>query len=439
MNNNDIFTADYVRSLPLPLQNDETTRAIAEVIAEQLRQTARLIERNIVYARIDELDEKVLDVLAYDLHVDWYDYSYSIEAKRAIIKDSVRVHKRMGTKFAVETALGNIHPLSYIEEWFEYGGDPFYFRVILDTARSRVPAGPALVRKTVSMYKRLSAHIDGIVYQCSIGLVINTGEQKYGYRSPMTGTLSAGTEPQRSTEARIIPTVLEIKTAAAGFPFISPAAGTKPERSTGGALKDGTILIGTEAEGFGNRVTVTGREITGTTPERSTGGAISAGAVQIDTAAAGFVYNVPEAGTVPGRSTQAAFGGGAVRVDTQSERFKHRAAVTGREMTGTTPERSTGGAYADGAVQVDTGAASFPYSTPEAGTVPKRSTQAAIRGGAVQVDTAAEKYRYKVPEAGTVPNISKSASFNDGAFFATATAEGFKYQVKRCGTSRCKS
>ena len=35
------------------------------------------------------------------MHVDWYDYSYPIEAKRNILRDSVKVHKKMGTKYAI--------------------------------------------------------------------------------------------------------------------------------------------------------------------------------------------------------------------------------------------------------------------------------------------------------------------------------------------------
>lgn len=76
MNNNDLFSVDFTRSLPPTLKNDPNMLALAQVIAEQLQINARDIEKNIIYPRIDELDEQTLDILAYDLHVDWYDYSY---------------------------------------------------------------------------------------------------------------------------------------------------------------------------------------------------------------------------------------------------------------------------------------------------------------------------------------------------------------------------
>ena len=73
MNDNDLYSVDFTRALPPVLKNDPNMLAIATVIAEQLQATAQQIRKNIIYARIDELEEPILDILAYDLHVDWYD------------------------------------------------------------------------------------------------------------------------------------------------------------------------------------------------------------------------------------------------------------------------------------------------------------------------------------------------------------------------------
>ena len=124
MNNEDFYSADFTNSLPPALKNDPDMMALAQTISAQLQTTAAEVRKNIIYARIDELDEATLDVLAYDLHVDWYDYSYPIEVKRRTIRDSIQVHRRLGTKYAVEKALGAVYPGTKVEEWFEYGGDP---------------------------------------------------------------------------------------------------------------------------------------------------------------------------------------------------------------------------------------------------------------------------------------------------------------------------
>ena len=162
---NDLYSIDFTRSLPPALKNDPNMLALAQTIAEQLQATARQIKQNIIYARIDELDEQTLDILAYDLHVDWYDYSYPIEVKRRTIKDSVRVHRRLGTKYAVETALGAVFPGTKVQEWFEYGGDPFRFKVIIGAAEGVTAEQQAAVLERVRFYKNLRSHLETISYQ----------------------------------------------------------------------------------------------------------------------------------------------------------------------------------------------------------------------------------------------------------------------------------
>ena len=166
MNNSDIYSVDFTRSLPTTLKDDPEINALGRAIAEQLQITARQIRQNIIYARIDELDEQTLDILAYDLHVDWYDHSYPIEVKRQTIKDSVKIHRRLGTKYAVETALGAVFPGTRVEEWFEYDGDPYTFRVIINATENGVTAAQqAAVLERVIFYKNLRSHLEAVRFK----------------------------------------------------------------------------------------------------------------------------------------------------------------------------------------------------------------------------------------------------------------------------------
>lgn len=166
MNNSDIYSVDFTRSLPPTLKDDPEINALGRAIAEQLQITARQIRQNIIYARIDELDERTLDILAYDLHVDWYDHSYPIEVKRQTIKDSVKIHRRLGTKYAVETALGAVFPGTRVEEWFEYNGDPYTFRVIINATENGVTAAQqAAVLERVIFYKNLRSHLEAVRFK----------------------------------------------------------------------------------------------------------------------------------------------------------------------------------------------------------------------------------------------------------------------------------
>ena len=154
MNNEDFYSADFTNSLPPALKNDPDMMALAQTISAQLQTTAAEVRKNIIYARIDELDEATLDVLAYDLHVDWYDYSYPIEVKRRTIRDSIQVHRRLGTKYAVEKALGAVYP----------GTNKF--RVVIGATEAGITAGrQAAVLDRVRFYKNLRSHLEAISYQ----------------------------------------------------------------------------------------------------------------------------------------------------------------------------------------------------------------------------------------------------------------------------------
>lgn len=173
---NSIDSVDLTRSLPPALKHDPKMIALAQSIAQQLQFNDRIIEKNIIYARMDELDEKTLDILAYDLHVDWYDYSYPIEVKRQTIRDSVTIHRRLGTKYAVETALRAVFPGAKVEEWFDYGGKPYYFRIVADVPETGVSAvQQRSILERVQFYKNLRSHLDGIAFQSESTGFVRTG------------------------------------------------------------------------------------------------------------------------------------------------------------------------------------------------------------------------------------------------------------------------
>ena len=151
--------------VPPALTHDPAMMARAEVDAEAL--TARLgeIDRVRVISNIDGLNETVLDILARDFKVDWWDPEYSIEEKRRTLKGSWRVHKILGTKAAVETAIRAIYPLTTVEEWFEYGGEPYHFRLNIDiTSDSGDRVRQRRVLERLNFYKSLRSHNDGVRY-----------------------------------------------------------------------------------------------------------------------------------------------------------------------------------------------------------------------------------------------------------------------------------
>lgn len=154
-----------LRQFPVALQSDPSSAALGEVTARLLARRPEEIGCLSLYPRIDELPEDLLDILAYDFKVDWWDAEYSLEEKRRIFKDSWYVHKHLGTKAAVETALRAIYPKAEVQEWFQYGGKPYFFRLSIDlTGEVSDAARPWRVMERVNFYKSLRSHVDELVF-----------------------------------------------------------------------------------------------------------------------------------------------------------------------------------------------------------------------------------------------------------------------------------
>lgn len=67
---NKIYDTDFSKIFPNVLQKDESMMAIAEVATEKLLEISNSIDKVLIYANIDKLPGEILDILAYDMHVD---------------------------------------------------------------------------------------------------------------------------------------------------------------------------------------------------------------------------------------------------------------------------------------------------------------------------------------------------------------------------------
>lgn len=79
----------------------------------------------------------ILPWLAWALSVDDWSDSWSEQVRRNVIKASVEVHRKKGTIGALKKALQAFNYENVkVEEWFEYGADPYFFRVFFDVVES---------------------------------------------------------------------------------------------------------------------------------------------------------------------------------------------------------------------------------------------------------------------------------------------------------------
>ncbi len=160
-----LTTENILSSFPIALRGDPSSSALANVTARLLARRPEEIDSLLIYPAIDRLDEQLLDILAYDFKVDWWDADYTADEKRRTLKDSWRVHKLLGTKAAVEMAISAIYPRTTVLEWWEYGGEPYHFRLDINITNDSIDsAKQRRVLERLNYYKSLRSHNDGVTY-----------------------------------------------------------------------------------------------------------------------------------------------------------------------------------------------------------------------------------------------------------------------------------
>lgn len=223
MNEHALTAENLLSSLPAVLQNDKDMRALAASIAETLAGRVREIQSIAIYTHIDTAPEGLLDILAHDLKVDWYAPDYPLTVRRNQVKNSVKVHRILGTKGAVATALSDIYPHSTVQEWPEYDGEPYHFRVLLDVKDQIVDIPHTEIEKAVEYYKSLRSKLDEIYYHsfATVKLVCSAG---YVFYSPRL----CGTYPINRTEGGISDGGIVVESESGGTAYAVRMCGSTP-------------------------------------------------------------------------------------------------------------------------------------------------------------------------------------------------------------------
>ena len=118
-------------TLPDSIRKDRTVQDICEAIEKEMQAVNRATGYCLLLPRLDELSEALLDELAWEYHVDFYDQTLPIEQKREMVRQAIESHRKKGTAAVVRNVVSIILQDGRVEEWFQYGGEPYHFRVIL--------------------------------------------------------------------------------------------------------------------------------------------------------------------------------------------------------------------------------------------------------------------------------------------------------------------
>lgn len=197
--------------LPKSVKKDPTIVAISKSLDKYMKENIELRKRLNFMHRIDEIEDgRFLDALAYQFHVDFYDHTLSLEKKRKLIKSSIPQHKKKGTPAAVEGLITNLFGSGEVHEWFEYGGKPYFFKIMVDI--SAFSDGLDIFFRALDTVKNTRSHLEEFIGKKDTTLQLETNYKEYPISYPMCGTFKCGTKPYVQNQGISISTGLNVNT-----------------------------------------------------------------------------------------------------------------------------------------------------------------------------------------------------------------------------------
>ncbi len=158
-----MFEFDVTRWVPQFILNDKNGYAIAKAIEAAMRAlNSTLLQGTMCLSDFDSMPEWRLDELAWEYNCP-YDYNAGVETKRKWIREANTLSALYGTPEAIYQYLSGYFDQIKIEEAWEYGGEPFHFRVIFSGAW--MPEKVAWATKAVHTVKNVRSVLDNYIFK----------------------------------------------------------------------------------------------------------------------------------------------------------------------------------------------------------------------------------------------------------------------------------
>ena len=147
---------------PQFILNDKNGYAVAKAIEAALQIFNDTLEQGLnCIAKTDIMPEWRLDELAWEYNL-LYDETADVETKREWIANAMQFYALSGTAAGIEKYLKAAFNSATVEEWFEYEGDPFHFRVTVSGKWSE--ERNAWAYETIERIKNVRSVLDSITF-----------------------------------------------------------------------------------------------------------------------------------------------------------------------------------------------------------------------------------------------------------------------------------
>lgn len=167
--------SNALKMLPESLKQDEFTVALVEAFEIQYNKLQEEIQLLGILSNVDNHPESLVDYLAFEKHVDFYE-ELTFNEKQDVVRNSVEIHRKNGTKFALIRIFDLLNMNGKVLEWFDYGGEPYQFKVDIDVSEKGITEESLiLLERLIQIYKNRRSWLEALnVFLTSRGNKVST-------------------------------------------------------------------------------------------------------------------------------------------------------------------------------------------------------------------------------------------------------------------------
>lgn len=163
---------DMYSLLPETYQN-VYTKCISYALNQAIRLLIKYSNRiGVIYA-VEQLPESVLDQLAIEYSIKFYKQDEDLKRKQRLIKNALINYMTAGTEKDLENTIANIYASAQVKEWFDYGGEPYHFKVTATGVNTNNENSVRDFFDVIEATKNVRSVLDGVQvrYSLNAGLI----------------------------------------------------------------------------------------------------------------------------------------------------------------------------------------------------------------------------------------------------------------------------
>lgn len=168
--------------LPGNIGNKPEVQALSFALQQATQLLSRFTNRVYIYTAIDQQPDEVLDLLAAELRTQYYRESLDIGSKRRLVKNTLIWYMKAGTPEAVEELVAAVFGEGEVKEWFEYGGDPYKFKI--KTNAMLTPEMSDFFSIMIKRVKNTRSYLEAIEIHRTVDQPLYTGVGQYPQYKP---------------------------------------------------------------------------------------------------------------------------------------------------------------------------------------------------------------------------------------------------------------